>query len=132
MLERSRSRDGGARTAAATAASDQVVDLQVALQDVVLDGVEDEADVVGVGGAGEVRVDDLLLVGVEAGKRVQNEGLGRFHVLPGTWGRTSRGSGHAGSWTTQTLTVGLRNRLSNCCNSSEQRGKKTQKKQKGI
>lgn len=61
----------------ATAASDQVVDLQVALQDVVLDGVEDKADVVCVGGAGEVRVDYLLLVEVEAGKRVQNERLGR-------------------------------------------------------
>lgn len=71
----------------AIATSDQVMDLQVALQDVVLHGVEDKADVVCVGGAGEVRVDYLLLVGVEADKRVQNERLGCFDVPPRTWRR---------------------------------------------
>lgn len=46
----------------------------------VLDGVEDEADVVRVGGAGEVIVDELLAVGVQVDEHVQDELLARLHV----------------------------------------------------
>lgn len=48
----------------------QVVDLQVALQDVVLHRVEDESNVVRVRGAREVGVDDFFLVRIEADKHV--------------------------------------------------------------
>lgn len=44
--------------------SHQVVLFEVQLQDGVFDGGEDEADVLGVRGAGEVRVDDLVTVRV--------------------------------------------------------------------
>lgn len=57
-------------TAAAPAVLNQVVDLQVALQDVVLHRVEDESNVFRVRGAREVGVDDFFLVRIEADKHV--------------------------------------------------------------
>lgn len=48
----------------------QVVDFQVALQDVVLHRVEDKSNVVCVRSAGEVGVDDFFLVWIEADKCV--------------------------------------------------------------
>lgn len=58
----------------------QVVLLQVELQDGVFDGGEDEADVLGVGGAGEVRVDDLVAVRVQVDKHLQDELPGRLSI----------------------------------------------------
>lgn len=60
-------------------ASHQVILLQVQLQDGVLHRREHEADVLRVGGAGEMRVDDLVAVGVQIHKHLQDElprGLG--------------------------------------------------------
>lgn len=53
-----------------TAVLNQVVVFQVALQDVVLHRVEDEPNVVRVGGTGEVGVDDFFLDWIEAEKHV--------------------------------------------------------------
>ena len=53
-----------------TAALNQVVVLQVALQDVVLHCAEDKSNVVCVCGAGEVGVDDFFLVWIEADKHI--------------------------------------------------------------
>lgn len=50
-------------------------------EDGVLDGDEDEADVLGVGGAGEVGVQRLLLVGVLVLVHLQDELLGRLCLL---------------------------------------------------
>lgn len=63
----------------------QVVFLQVELQDGVLDGGKHEADVLRVGGAGEVRVDDLVAVGVQVHKHLQDELAARLGVPLGTW-----------------------------------------------
>lgn len=51
----------------------QVVLLQIELQDGVFDGGEDEADVLRVGGAGEVGVDDLVAVRVQVHEHLQDE-----------------------------------------------------------
>ena len=66
--------------------SDQVVLLQVQLQDGVLDGGEHEADVLGVCGAGEVGVDDLVAVGVQVHKHLQDEFPACLGVSLGAWG----------------------------------------------
>lgn len=57
----------------ARAALHQVVLLQVELQDGVLDGGEDETDVLCVGGTGEVRVDDLIAVRVQVHKHLEDK-----------------------------------------------------------
>ena len=51
----------------------QVVLLQVELQDGVFDGGEDEADVLCVGGAGEVGVDDLVTVWVQVHEHLEDK-----------------------------------------------------------
>lgn len=51
----------------------QVVLLQVELQDRVFDGGKDEADILRVGGAGEVRVDYLIAVRVQVHKHLEDE-----------------------------------------------------------
>ena len=51
----------------------QVVLLQVELQDGVFDGGKDEADVLCVGGTGEVRVDDLVAVWVQVHEHLEDE-----------------------------------------------------------
>lgn len=53
--------------------SHQVVLLQVQLQDGVLDGCKDEADVLGICGAREVGVDDFVTVGVQVHEHFQDE-----------------------------------------------------------
>lgn len=65
--------------------SHQVILLQVQLQDGVLHRREHKPDVLRVGGAGEMRVDDLVAVGVQIHKHLQDElprGLG---VPLGPW-----------------------------------------------
>lgn len=59
----------------------QVELLQVVPQDGVLDGHEDEADVLGVGGAGEVGVQRLVLVRVLLLVHFQDEFLSRVWIL---------------------------------------------------
>ncbi|TNN30197.1 hypothetical protein EYF80_059651 [Liparis tanakae] len=59
--------------------------VHVAEEDVVLDGREDEADVVRVRGAGEVGVDDAVLVGAESDEHLQDELLRRSGVPLGPW-----------------------------------------------
>lgn len=51
----------------------QVVLLQIELQDGVFDGGEDEADVLRVGGAGEMGVDDLIAVWVQVHEHLQDK-----------------------------------------------------------
>lgn len=59
----------------------QVELLQVVPQDGVLDGHKDEADVLGVGGAGEVWIQRLVLVGVLLLVHFQDELLSRVWIL---------------------------------------------------
>ena len=61
--------------------SHQVELLQVVSQDGVLNHHEHKADVLRVGGAGEVGVHRLLLVGVLVHVHLQDELLGRLQVL---------------------------------------------------
>lgn len=51
----------------------QIVLLQVELQDGVFDCSEDEADVFRVCRASEVRIDDLVAVGIQVDKHLQDE-----------------------------------------------------------
>lgn len=51
----------------------QVVLLQIELQDGVFDGGEDEADVLRVGGAGEMGVNDLIAVWVQVHEHLQDK-----------------------------------------------------------
>lgn len=64
--------------------SHKVVLFEVQLQDGVFDGCEDEADVLGVRGAGEVRVDDLVAVGIQLHKHLQDELASCLGVSLGT------------------------------------------------
>lgn len=68
--------------------SHQVVLLQVELQDGVFDGSEDEADVLGVRGAGEVGVDDLVAIRVQVHKHLQDKLPACLGISLGTWGGT--------------------------------------------
>lgn len=65
--------------------SHQVVLFEVQLQDGVFDGGEDEADILGVRGAGEVRVDDLVTVRVQLHKHLQDELASCLGVSLWTW-----------------------------------------------
>lgn len=60
---------------------------QVQLEDGVLDGSEDKADVLRVRGAREVGVDDLLLVRVLVLIELQDKVSGSLDVLLGSWFR---------------------------------------------
>lgn len=53
--------------------SHEVVLFEVQLQDGVFDGCEDEANVLRVGGAGKMGVDDLVAVWVQVHKHLQDE-----------------------------------------------------------
>lgn len=68
-------------------------------EDVVLHRPEDEADVVGVRGAGEVGGDHGVLAGIEADKLFQDEFLRRFDVPPGTWWKEKGPAGDTGGGT---------------------------------
>lgn len=61
----------------------QVVLLQVELQDGVLDGGEDEADVFRVCRASKVRIDDFVAVGIQVDKHLQDELPPRLSVSLG-------------------------------------------------
>lgn len=65
----------------------QVVLFQIELQDGVLDGGEDEADVFRVCRAGEVRIDDFVTVGIQVDKHLQDELCPRLSVSLGAWRR---------------------------------------------
>lgn len=67
------------------APSHQVVLFEVELQDGVFDGGEHEADVLRVCGAGEVRVDDLVHVGVQVHEHLQDELPAGLGVQLRTW-----------------------------------------------
>lgn len=67
--------------------SHQVVLLQVELQDGVFDSGEHKADVLGVRGAGEVGVDDLVAIRVQVHKHLQDELAARLGVSLGTYVR---------------------------------------------
>ena len=69
----------------------QVVLLQIELQDGVFDGGEDEADVLCVGGAGEMRVDDLIAVWVQVHKHLEDKLAACLGVPLRTCGAASRG-----------------------------------------
>lgn len=58
----------------------QVVLLQIELQDGVFDGGEHEADVLCVGGAGEMGVDDLIAVWVQVHEHLQDKLAARLGV----------------------------------------------------
>lgn len=75
------------RVCACKSLSDQVVFFEVELQDGVFDGSEDEADVLGVRGAGEVGVDDLVAIRVQVHKHLQDELAARLGVSLGTYVR---------------------------------------------
>lgn len=66
---------------------DEVELPQVQLEDGVLDGSEDKADVLCVRGAREVGVDDLLLVRVLVLIELQDKVSGGFDVLLWSWFR---------------------------------------------
>lgn len=59
--------------------------LQVALQDVVLHGAEDEANVICVCGTSEVGVDEFILVWIKVDKHAQDEIFSCLHVPLGAW-----------------------------------------------
>lgn len=70
----------------------QVVLLQIELQDGVLDGGEDEADVLRVGGAGEMGVDDLIAVRVQVHEHLQDELAARLGISLRTCGAGNTGA----------------------------------------
>ncbi len=65
--------------------SHQVVFFEVELQDGVFDSCKDEADVLCVGGACEMGVDDLVTVWVQVHKHLQDELPTCLGVPLGTW-----------------------------------------------
>lgn len=65
--------------------SHQVVFFEVELQDGVFDSCKDEADVLRVGGACEMGVDDLVTVWVQVHEHLQDELSTRLSVPLGTW-----------------------------------------------
>lgn len=68
-----------------SAPSDQVVFFEVELQDGVFDGREDKADVLRVGGTGEVRVDDLVAVWVQVHKHLEDKLSSCLSISLRTW-----------------------------------------------
>lgn len=64
---------------------DEIILFEVELQDGVFDGRKDKADVFGVGGTGEVRVDDLIAVGVEVHKHLEDELSPCLSISLGSW-----------------------------------------------
>lgn len=63
----------------------QVVLFEVELKDRVFDGSEDEADVLRVRGAREVRVDDLLAIWIQVHEHLQDELSTCLSILLRTW-----------------------------------------------
>lgn len=70
----------------------QVVLLQIELQDGVFDGGKDEADVLRVGGAGEMGVDDLIAVWVQVHEHLQDKLAACLGVPLRTCGAANRGA----------------------------------------
>lgn len=70
--------------------SHQVVLLEVELQDGVFDRCKDKADVLRVGGACEMGVDDLVTVWVQVHKHLQDELSTRLSVPLGTLDKNSK------------------------------------------